>query len=238
MQAADLIIDAGVVVTMDPQRRLIRDGAVAIRSKRILAVDKSASIAERYRAPRTIGNSNKVVFPGLIDCHNHPVHFLSKGMIDDMRYPARWRDRVWPYEATLSAEETLIASTGTFLEMIRNGTTCFCDPGTLEPEAVVQAVLNTGIRGVVARMTWDVLDPTAPSQFNDDTATALARAEECVQRCSGLADGRVRAWFSLVRADHVSDQLVRDIKRRADALQGRHPRASIDHPWTGGSCIT
>jgi 5-methylthioadenosine/S-adenosylhomocysteine deaminase len=227
MQAADLIIDAGVVVTMGPQRRLIRDGAVAIRGKRILAVDKSSAIAERYRAERTIGDSNKVVFPGLIDCHNHPVHFLSKGMIDDMRYPARWRDRVWPYEATLSAEETLVASTGTFLEMIRSGTTCFSDPGTLEPEAVAQAALDTGIRGVVARMTWDVHDPTAPSQFNDDTATALARGEECVQRCSGLGDGRVRAWFSLARADHVSDQLVRDIKRRADALKvGIHAHLS------------
>jgi 5-methylthioadenosine/S-adenosylhomocysteine deaminase len=227
MQAVDLIVRAGVVLTMDKERRLIRDGALAIRGKRILAVDKATAIAERYRAERTIGDRGKIVFPGLIDCHNHPVHFLSKGMIDDMRYPARWRDRVWPYEAALSAEETLIASTGTFLEMIRNGTTCFSDPGTLEPEAVARAADQTGIRGIVARMTWDVHDPAAPVEFNDDTATALARAEDCVQRCSGLAGGRVRAWLSLVRADHVSDQLVRDIKRRADALKvGIHAHLS------------
>jgi len=218
MQSADLVVRGGVVVTMDPQRRLIRDGAIAIRGKRIVAVDKVVVIAERYSTVRTLGGSRDVVFPGLIDCHNHPVHFLSKGMIDDMRYPARWQERVWPYEATLTAEETMISSTGTFLEMIRSGTTCFCDPGTLEPEAVAKAAENTGIRGIVARMTWDVHDPAAPSEFNDDTATALARGEECVQRCSGLAEGRVNAWFSLVRADHVSDSLIRDIKRRADAL--------------------
>jgi 5-methylthioadenosine/S-adenosylhomocysteine deaminase len=227
MQSVDLIVRAGVVVTMDPQRRLIRDGAVAVRGKRIVAVDKASAIDERYRAERVLGDSDKVVLPGLIDCHNHPVHFLSKGMIDDMRYPERWRDRVWPYEATLSADETLVASTGTFLEMIRNGTTCFCDPGTLEPEAVAQAADQTGIRGIVARMTWDVRDSTAPSEFNDDTATALGRAEECVHTCSGLAGGRVRAWFSLVRADHVSDQLIRDVKRRADALKvGIHAHLS------------
>ena len=150
-------------------------------------------------------------------------------MIDDMRYPARWRDRVWPYEATLTAEETEVASTGTFLEMIRHGTTCFCDPGTLEPEAVAKAAENTGIRGIVARMTWDVHDPAAPSEFNDDTATALARGEECVQRCSGLAEGRVNAWFSLVRADHVSDSLIRDIKRRADALGVGIHAHSVDY---------
>jgi 5-methylthioadenosine/S-adenosylhomocysteine deaminase len=223
----DLIVRGGVVVTMDPERRLIRDGAVAIRGKRIVAVDKAAVIAAKYSAERTIGDSGKIVFPGLIDCHNHPVHFLSKGMVDDMRYPARWRDRVWPYEAALTADETLIASTGTFLEMIRNGTTCFCDPGTLEPEAVAQAADRTGIRGIVARMTWDVHDPTAPAEFNDDTATALARGEACVERCSGLAEGRVRAWLSLVRSDHVSDQLVREVKRRADALNvGVHAHLS------------
>ena len=91
MQSADLVVRGGVVVTMDPQRRLIRDGAIAIRGKRIVAVDKAAVIAERYSAVKRLGGSRDVVFPGLIDCHNHPVHFLSKGMIDDMRYPARWR---------------------------------------------------------------------------------------------------------------------------------------------------
>src|ERR1700678_585893 len=227
MQIADLIVRAGVVVTMDPQRRLISDGAVAISGERIVAVDKASAINERYCADRVIGDGDAVVLPGLIDCHNHPVHFLSKGMIDDMRYPARWRDRVWPYEAALSAEETLDASTGTFLEMIRNGTTCFCDPGTLQPGAVAQAADQTGIRGIVSRMTWDVRDPTAPSEFDDDTATALGRGEECVHTCSGLAGGRVRAWFSLVRADHVSDQLIRDVKRRADALKvGIHAHLS------------
>ncbi len=226
-EAADLIVRGGVVVTMDPQRRLIRDGAVAIRGKRIVAVGKATALAERFRAERTIGKASQIVFPGLIDCHNHPVHFLSKGMIDDMRYPARWRDRVWPYEAALTAEETEVASTGTFLEMIRHGTTCFCDPGTLEPEAVAKAADKTGIRGVVARMTWDVRDPGAPAEFNDDTATALARGEACVERCTGLAGGRVRAWFSLVRADHVSDQLIRDVKARADALKvGVHAHLS------------
>ena len=227
MEAVDLIVRGGVIVTMDPQRRLIRDGAVAIRGKRIVAVDKMHVIADRYRAERTMGGDSQIVFPGLIDCHNHPVHFLSKGMIDDMRYPERWRDRVWPYEAALTAEETEVASTGTFLEMICHGTTCFCDPGTLEPEAVACAAEHTGIRGIVARMTWDVRDPSAPTQFNDDTATALARGEECVQRCSGLGGGRLRAWLSLVRADHVSDQLIRDITRRADALKiGVHAHLS------------
>src|SRR5262245_44936764 len=214
----DMVVAGGVVVTMDPARRLIRDGAVAIEGSRIVAVGKRAEIEAAYRAGRRLGGPEQLVFPGLIDGHNHPIHFLSKGMIDDMRFPERWRDRVWPYEAGLSAEEARIASTGTFLEMIRHGTTCFADPGTIQPSAVAEAAIETGIRGVVARMSWDVHDPSAPAEYNDTTDKALGRGEDVVQEWNGAAAGRLRAWLSLVRAANVSEALVRRSKQRADAL--------------------
>jgi cytosine/adenosine deaminase-related metal-dependent hydrolase len=165
-----------------------------------------------------LGGSDKLVFPGLIDGHNHPIHFLSKGMIDDMRFPERWRDRVWPFEAGLSAEEARLAATGTFLEMIRRGTTCFADPGTFQPDAIAAAATEVGMRGVVSRMTWDVHDPTAPPQYNDDTDSALARGEETIAKWHGAAGGRIRASFSLVRSAHVTERLVRRVKTRADEL--------------------
>jgi len=217
-EAVDLIVHGGVIVTMDRDRRLLRDGAIAVRGQRIVALGKSPEIERDFSAPKRIGGADKLVFPGLIDCHNHPVHFLSKGMIDDMRFPERWRDRVWPYEAALSAEETEVASTGTFLEMIRHGTTCFADPGTFEPDAVAQAAATTGIRGIVSRLTWDVADPSAPPEYNDDSATALSRGEAVIARWHGAYEGRLRASFSLVRGSHVTPKLIRETKARADAL--------------------
>ncbi|MFO0986373.1 MAG: amidohydrolase family protein [Alphaproteobacteria bacterium] len=218
MHAVDTIVAGGVVVTMDPARRLIRDGAVAIKGKRIVAVGKRAEIDAAYRAERFLGGGDKLVFPGLIDGHNHPIHFLSKGMIDDMRFPERWRDRVWPYEAGLTADEAKLAATGTFLEMISRGTTCFADPGTFQPDAIAAAAVDVGIRGVVSRMTWDVHDPTAPAQYNDDTESALRRGEETIAKWHGAAGDRIRGSFSLVRGAHVTETLVRRIKARADGL--------------------
>ncbi|MCW5774288.1 MAG: amidohydrolase, partial [Rhodospirillaceae bacterium] len=61
--AADIIVTGGVVVTMDPARRLIHDGAVAIVGSRIVAVGKRADIAAAYRAGRTLGGPEKLVFP-------------------------------------------------------------------------------------------------------------------------------------------------------------------------------
>ncbi len=215
-ERADLIVHGGIAVTMDEGRTLLRDGAVAVRDGTILAVDKLPALRERYAAERILSSPDGIVMPGLIDCHNHPGHFLSKGMIDDMAYPQRWRERVWPYEAGLSEEEAEISATGTFIEMIRNGTTCFYDPGSFAPDAVARAARRVGIRGVLSRLTWDVADEEAPG-YDDPTEIALGRAEETIEAWHGAADGRLRGSFSLVRAAHVSDVLCRSIKERADA---------------------
>ena len=42
---ADILITGGIVVTMDPTRRVIDDGAVAIKADRIVAVGDSATVA-------------------------------------------------------------------------------------------------------------------------------------------------------------------------------------------------
>lgn len=214
----DMIVRGGVVATMDRDRRLINDGAVAVEGARIVAVGKREAIEAEYDAGRVLGGADKLVIPGLIDGHNHPIHFLSKGMIDDMRFPERWRDRVWPYEAGLTADEARLAAVGTFLEMIRRGTTCFADPGTFQPDAIAGAAEEVGIRGVVSRMTWDVHDPAAPPEYNDDTASAVGRGEETIAKWHGAASGRIRGSFSLVRGAHVTEALVRRIKARADEL--------------------
>lgn len=211
----DLIVYGGVVVTLDADRNLISDGALAVRGGYIVFVGKASEVRSRFSATETLGGSDKLVLPGLIDGHNHAPHFLSKGMIDDMPLPERWRERVWPYEAGLTESEAEIACTGTFLEMVRNGTTCFADPGTFHPDAVARAALSVGIRGVVSRLTWDVYDPTAPAAYNDDTSAALQKAEAVLDRWHGQANGRLRAWFSLVRGSHVSDELIDLIRERA-----------------------
>ncbi len=46
---AELLIE-GTVITMDPDRRVIRDGAVAVSGDRIVAVDGSDQVLSRYTA--------------------------------------------------------------------------------------------------------------------------------------------------------------------------------------------
>ena len=61
---------------MDPQRRVIENGALAIQGSRILALGHSPEVMAKYHAPQVIDAARKVVMPGLIDGHAHAGHGL------------------------------------------------------------------------------------------------------------------------------------------------------------------
>ncbi|HEX6126112.1 MAG TPA: hypothetical protein VFZ23_12135, partial [Pyrinomonadaceae bacterium] len=81
---SDLIIAGGTVVTMDKDRRVIENGAVAIRGDKIIAVGARATLARRYPAAQTIIATGKVIIPGLINTHTHVPMSLFRGIADDL----------------------------------------------------------------------------------------------------------------------------------------------------------
>ena len=68
---ADILIEHGTVITLNGQRRIIEDGAVAIRGDRIVAVDSHAALATAGPFETKIDARRMVVLPGLVDCHAH-----------------------------------------------------------------------------------------------------------------------------------------------------------------------
>ena len=54
---------------------LIADGAIAIRSGRIVAVGRTADVLSTWGDPAipTVDASGKTVLPGLVECHSHPI---------------------------------------------------------------------------------------------------------------------------------------------------------------------
>ena len=52
---------------------VIKDGAVAVKDGRIVAVGTTAEITSGYQAPEELDLDGFVVMPGFVDCHTHPV---------------------------------------------------------------------------------------------------------------------------------------------------------------------
>ena len=84
IEAPDLVVSGGIVVTMDGARHIYRDGSVAVRGGSIVAVGPRSEIEARYRAVQTIDAHGGLVLPGFINGHTHVPMTLFRGLHDDV----------------------------------------------------------------------------------------------------------------------------------------------------------
>ncbi len=210
---ADLIIKNGYVVTMDPKRRILSNGAIAIEGNRIAAVGRTDDILAEHGAETVIDATDKIVMPGIVDGHNHPFSYLFGGAGDDMSIFDVLYDRFYPYEVHISEEEAYWGCLANFSTMIKNGTTCFNDPGGYHVDALAQAAIDSGIRGIVNRSTRDIAPAgkPVPAELFDSLDVNLREGEKVVKKWHGAADDRIRAWFSLRYVFNISDELASGI---------------------------
>ena len=156
----DLLIAGATVVTVDAERRVIDDGAVAVDGGRILAVGSTGELSQRHQARRTLDARRKVVMPGLIDGHGHAGHGLVKTLGGDdgeqwfraceaIYAGASSRD-FWHAEALLTTLERLKAGTTTGVSLLGGGDSVMRTDDPLYADRHMQAVEQVGIRTVLA----------------------------------------------------------------------------------------
>src|SRR5438128_12147661 len=65
----DLIVSGGTVVTMDGARRVIENGAIAIKAGPIEASGRAGEIGQKYAAREGVSATGKIGVPGPINGH-------------------------------------------------------------------------------------------------------------------------------------------------------------------------
>ncbi len=178
----DMLVVGGTVVTMNAERRIIEDGAVAIKGDAIVAVGSRANIEAKYAAAQTINAKGKLVLPGFINGHTHVPMTLLRGLRDDVTLDEWLRKYIFPAEAKNVTEE--FVRWGTRLaaaEQIRGGVTTFADMYYFE-DAVAEETKAAGMRGVLGET---ILDFPAPD--NKSNAAMLEYTENFLKRWQGDA---------------------------------------------------
>ncbi len=215
-----LVRNADWLVTMGAEREILTDGALAIAGDRIVDIGKTAEVATRFTPDKVIDASGQLVMPGLIDTHVHNSQQLGRGLCDGCDLAVHLLERLYGYEAQLTAEDAYWAAVNCHIEMIRAGTTCFVDPGNYFPDEMARALGDTGLRGTVARITFDVhqtsIGELSAHVRKESAEEALAAAEAAFERVHGLHGGRVRGWFGMRIPPVCSDALIQGMKRLAD----------------------
>jgi 5-methylthioadenosine/S-adenosylhomocysteine deaminase len=174
---ADLLIVGGTIVTMDGDRRIIENGAIAVRNGRIEMVGTSQTMSRKVRAARTINAAGKVIIPGLINTHTHVPMTLFRGISDDLDLNDWLTKYIFPAEAKNVDEQFDRAGTRLGLaEMIRGGTTTYCDMYYFE-DAIADESKKAGVRGVLGETIIDF-----PVADNKTHAEAMAYTERFLQK--------------------------------------------------------
>lgn len=169
---ADSIIAGGTVVTMDSKRTVLKNGAIAVRDGRIMAIGSSSEILERYRSRSIVDASGQVIIPGLVNTHTHVPMTLFRGLADDLDLQEWLTQHIFPAEAKNVDEEFVRAGTRLALvELIRGGTTTFNDMYYFE-DAIAQETSKAGVRAVLGQT---LIDFPAPDFKTFDSALEAAR---------------------------------------------------------------
>lgn len=177
---ADLLVFGGTIVTMDSSRRVIENGCIAVKGGKIIAIGPRAEIARQYVAPQTIDGSDRLIIPGLINGHTHIPMTLFRGLADDIDLQEWLTKYIFPAEAKNVNEEFVRVGTRLGLaEMIRGGTTTYCDMYYFE-DAIADETSRAGVRGVLGETIIDF--PVADNKTN---AEAMSYAERFVSHWKG-----------------------------------------------------
>jgi len=214
MAQGSLKIDrARYVITVDEQRRIIRDGSILIEAGRISRVGLGDELADA-RADRVIDARDFVVTPGFVNGHMHIsyAHPVRGIFPDDLGSPLK---HVFALQMAMTEEEEYHTSLLALLELVSNGTVCLLDPGSTKfPDACLQAYEDAGLRVILGEA---VTDRDAPFPLpRHATKDAVARTAAFIDKWNGRLEGRLRAWAMPFSPETCSAELLQGIKRVVD----------------------
>lgn len=160
MQDIDLIIYGGKTLLMDDDNTCLENAAVAINASSILEIGKTEDILSKYTAKKTIDAGNSLIMPGFVNTHTHAAMTCFRGIADDLDLMDWLNNYIFPAEA--KNVNPHLAYWGSLLacaEMIKSGTTAFCDMYIFEEETA-RAAKAAGMRCLLGEVLFDFPSPS------------------------------------------------------------------------------
>jgi cytosine/adenosine deaminase-related metal-dependent hydrolase len=257
---ADTLITGGTVITIDPDRRVIEQGAIAVTDGRITAIGTATDLGAQVQAARTLDCTGHVIFPGLIDVHAHAGHALIKTM--GMHGGDRWEEicgevytqasppEFWHAEARLAALERLRFGVTTGVSLLGGGDTIMRTDHPEYAAAHCRGVVEVGTRSVVAVGPTRAPHPRIYADWDTGTRRDYPVSfEQQMQTCLQTVDdwhdtheGRIRIalLYPVLRDKHERDMPATDYAEACRQVQivRQHARArglvfTQDGHWRG-----
>ncbi len=171
-ETASRLLHAGVVITMDPERRVLREGAVLIDGDRIAEVGELSVLAARHPGVEVQMRPHGVMLPGLIDSHGHAGHAFVRTLGTDLEggwaeaceriYAHASSEEFWHLDGCLLALERLRAGVTTGVTMLGGGGQILTGDMPLRTDSPVFAEAHAEAIAALGVREWLVVGPRRP----------------------------------------------------------------------------
>ena len=236
------IDNARYILTVDRERRIIQNGSIMVDNGRISRVGKAAALADA-RADRVIDGRHLVATPGFLNGHMHIsyAHAVRGIFPDNLASPLA---HVFKLQMAMTEEEEYLTTLLGLVELVKNGTVCFVDPGSTKfPDACLQAYQDAGIRVILGECVSDREAPFPLPRYTADES--VKRTVAFLDKWHGRLNGRIRAWAMPFSPETCSAGLMTALKRLADERRtsltlhhGSGPQALKDYQARHGKTPT
>lgn len=142
-----IVIENALAVLPAGAEDVIRETSIYIEGDRITGIgDKPAG----FCADKVINGRDKLVIPGLINCHTHSYMSFMRNVADDLSFMDWLFGTIDPIEQQMTDEDTYWGANLAIIEMMKSGTTCFNDM-QMNIHQTTRAVKESGMRAVICR---------------------------------------------------------------------------------------
>ena len=119
-----IIIKNALVVVPQGEEDVIKETSLYIEGDRITGIGQAPA---GFQEEKVIDGTDRLVIPGLINCHTHSYMSFMRNVADDLSFMDWLFGTIDPIEQQMTDEDTYWGANLAIIEMMKSGTTCFND---------------------------------------------------------------------------------------------------------------
>ncbi|MEM3536533.1 MAG: amidohydrolase [Candidatus Bathyarchaeia archaeon] len=217
----NLLIQNGTILTMK-NRKVIRQGAIAIENSTIIDVGKARQLKRKYgRGYEKIDAKNKIIIPGLVNTHQHAAMSLLRGYADDLPLQTWLEKWIWPIERHMTSHDIYVGALLTATESILGGTTTVNTMYHYSPEEnEAKAFAEAGLRGVVGHVCF--------SWRKNEDKKAL---DDLAKNWHNKAEGLIRISVDPHAPYTVDPEYMKELKTIREELNAKYGSENAPITW-------
>lgn len=142
-----IVIKNALAILPQDVEDVIQETSIYIEGDKIAAIGDAP---ESFTEDKVIDGKDKLVIPGLINCHTHSYMSFMRNVADDLSFMDWLFGTIDPIEQQMTDEDTYWGANLAIIEMMKSGTTCFNDM-QMNIHQTTRAVKESGMRAVICR---------------------------------------------------------------------------------------